>query len=430
MMCPVCKRDLAPTLSICLTCGAMMNDTVREELESKIGRISGPLAGAAEPKPQLPREAVTKSEPRPIAPPPPVRTFTGEFASKKTSPTLVEFQSRNATLPDWRLQLQNTVRQRTGGARQEAQTAEVAPVQKPQFATHGAAALKTETSPSPESAAHSNARVANALKRIEASRRTFLPEAPSAPVDKRPAANRNHPFNIVSRTQPSIAAPAAARPAVEVPRKPKLVSSLRIEKKGFDTNKLPPLPKPASLSSSFDSQDEPLPIEEFAIPRSGPVENSAGLADERHAVANGPLETDEIDDLAPFSMRFGSGVFDFILSGIATMVILSPFMVSGGTWFSFSGVLTFVATLSIFLFFYLTASISFWGRTFGMRLFSLELIDAEQNAYPSVHQAAVSSAVFLLSIAFGGLGFLTVLFNEERRAIHDIVSGTLLIREV
>lgn len=65
-----------------------------------------------------------------------------------------------------------------------------------------------------------------------------------------------------------------------------------------------------------------------------------------------------------------------------------------------------------------------------MRLFSLELIDAEQNAYPSVHQAAVSSAVFLLSIAFGGLGFLTVLFNEERRAIHDIVSGTLLIREV
>ena len=165
MMCPVCKRDLAPTLSICLTCGAMMNDTVREELESKIGRISGPLAGAAEPKPQLPREAVTKSEPRPIAPPPPVRAFTGEFPSKKTSPTLVEFQSRNATLPDWRLQLQNTVRQRTGGARQEAQTAEVAPVQKPQFATHGATALKTETSPSPESTAHSNARVANEIGR-------------------------------------------------------------------------------------------------------------------------------------------------------------------------------------------------------------------------------------------------------------------------
>ena len=38
MMCPVCKRDLAPTLSICMTCGAMINDTVREELETKISR--------------------------------------------------------------------------------------------------------------------------------------------------------------------------------------------------------------------------------------------------------------------------------------------------------------------------------------------------------------------------------------------------------
>ena len=36
MNCPVCKRELAPTLSICLTCGAMMHDTVREELETKI----------------------------------------------------------------------------------------------------------------------------------------------------------------------------------------------------------------------------------------------------------------------------------------------------------------------------------------------------------------------------------------------------------
>ncbi|HEX6127300.1 MAG TPA: hypothetical protein VFZ23_18155, partial [Pyrinomonadaceae bacterium] len=44
MMCPVCKRDLAPTLSICLTCGAMINDTVREELETKISKSAGAIA--------------------------------------------------------------------------------------------------------------------------------------------------------------------------------------------------------------------------------------------------------------------------------------------------------------------------------------------------------------------------------------------------
>jgi hypothetical protein len=44
-MCPVCKRDLAPTLSICLTCGAMINDTVREELETKISRSTEAATG-------------------------------------------------------------------------------------------------------------------------------------------------------------------------------------------------------------------------------------------------------------------------------------------------------------------------------------------------------------------------------------------------
>src|SRR5215204_6345546 len=59
MMCPVCKRDLAPTLSICLTCGAMIHDTVREELETKISRVTETVAAksgrlSAPQKPAIP----------------------------------------------------------------------------------------------------------------------------------------------------------------------------------------------------------------------------------------------------------------------------------------------------------------------------------------------------------------------------------------
>jgi len=64
-----------------------------------------------------------------------------------------------------------------------------------------------------------------------------------------------------------------------------------------------------------------------------------------------------------------------------------------------------------------------------MKLFSLELIDADLNEYPSFHQAAVSSAVYLLSLPLGGLGFLTIFFNDEKRAAHDIVSGTIIVNE-
>jgi uncharacterized RDD family membrane protein YckC len=57
------------------------------------------------------------------------------------------------------------------------------------------------------------------------------------------------------------------------------------------------------------------------------------------------------------------------------------------------------------------------------------LVDAIENEYPTLKQAAVNSSVFLLSLAVCGAGFLTTFFNEERRALHDLLSGTILVRE-
>lgn len=127
-MCPVCKRELAPTLSICFTCGAMVNDTVREELQAKIERISGPLE--RKPTPIIANKIPELDElthEMPAAPAKPIettqerspksaRTETIEFRGKNTSPTLVGFQPKSNTVPDWRLQLQNSVRQRKSDA--------------------------------------------------------------------------------------------------------------------------------------------------------------------------------------------------------------------------------------------------------------------------------------------------------------------------
>lgn len=456
MMCPVCKRELAPTLSICFTCGAMMNDTVREELETKIARTSGPLSEPQarpaapvrmeikdefDPIPQMPQPARPIATPAPQ--PAPARAFTSQFP-RKTSPTLVDFQPKSPTVPDWRLQLQNAVRQRTSGTANTSAPADaVTPAIQRAAPTHGATALKAEpAAPPPPPATHSNDKVAAALKRIEASRKAFLPEESSAPAaaTAKPAPARNYPFNVVSRSAETAPKPAATTAIAAMPAaaaKPKLVSSLRIEKKPYDTNKLPPIPKPAKLSTSFDMASDrsgQLHTTQPAIevPSATPLieEDIHQTTVEEPAHLTSSYDIEEIDDLPSFSSRFAAGAFDLILSGAATLVILSPFMVGGGSWISFSGAIAFAATLSLFLFLYLTASLSVWGKTFGMRIFSMELIDIEANAYPTVHQAAVSSAVYVLSMAFGGAGFLTVPFSEEKRAVHDIVSGTLLVREI
>lgn len=428
MMCPVCKRELAPTLSICFKCGAMVRDTVREELESKIGPVSGGLGRKPEtvlqtenhlPMENSPLPARAAAPPVIASPPARPRARTAEMP-KRTSPTLVEFQNRNSMLPDWRIQLQNSVRKRSVSS---AETIE--PGSSPLRNARAAAAAAPEKQPEPEPkvpARSSDPRLENALRRIETSRKRFFPEAGPANAS---AAARNYPFNVVGRTPPGSAAAHAAEPKNAPGVKPKLVSSLRIEKKGYDTNKLPPIPIPQEISSSFSAR-----------PPSAPAEET--VAAEKASKPDPPVvlprtdETDELefDDLPPFSMRFGAGLFDLIIGGFATLIILSPLMMGGGTWFSFSGILAFTATFAIFLFLYLTASIAVWGKSFGMRLFSLELIDVEANDYPTVHQAAVNSAVYLLSLGLGGLGFLTVFLNEENRAFHDIVSGTLLIREI
>ncbi len=151
---------------------------------------------------------------------------------------------------------------------------------------------------------------------------------------------------------------------------------------------------------------------------------------EEEEIIETEVETEEIEDLAPFAMRFNAGLFDLIIGSFLSFILLTPFMVSSGSWMTPTGILTFAVTCAVVMFIYMTVSIGFYGRTFGMRIFALEVVDIEGEEYPTIHQAAVSSCLYLLSLAMGGIGFLTLPFNQEKRAVHDLVSGTIVVREI
>ena len=473
MNCPVCKRELAPTLSICLTCGAMMNDTVREELETKIARPTVPQISRSEipefepikpwtpepvkldrnatadspikPTPAAPREPMTipvkvhapvpvissPSASAPIPEPAKPKVITARL-KKETSPTLVGFQPTNPTVPDWRLQLQNSIRKRN---------LEPVPANSESDASQIAAVMKTAVAASPVRAtaapAMQNEKVANAIRRIEASKRTFgsgasvgMAAAAQARARKPAVAQKSFPFGVVERT-PNVVMPPVSPviPPVEIP-KPKLVSSMPVAKKKFDTNKLPPIPEPES-PLPLDLKDEIVSQEEATEVRTKisfdrlKIWNT--IRDDRTVDDEHEMQ-EEIDDLAPFSMRFGSAVFDLIIGSFAAGVLLSPLLLtaSAGTT---AGLFAAIGGWLFVMFAYFTGSIVYMGRTFGMKLFSIEIIDAEANELPTFHQAAVHSAVYLLSLMLFGLGFMPAFFNEERRAMHDLLAGTLLIRE-
>jgi uncharacterized RDD family membrane protein YckC len=410
----------------------MMNDTVREELQTKITSGNLPKLNVAPQKqvspPQPPRPAM-------INPPlqAPKKRVTADLAAPKTSPTLVEFQNKNASLPDWRLQLQNAVQQRRGGNSTSGQESERA------FPTNGGAALKAEVVQPASAAATvvenvSDPRVAAALRRIDHSRKTF-----AEPSIKRPSppmvSPRSFPFDVVQKGDSPTSLP---RPATHLrtpaPAKPKLVVPGPAREVKRDTNKLPPLPARIERVEPIPSPIEERPI---ALPTSSELPSEfAGIkriqikAEEHELDAALPdIYEDEIEDLAPFSMRFGAGLFDIIVGAFFSIVVLAPFALNGTDWFTASGLLITITVWAVVMFAYMTASLGFLGKTIGMRLFSLELVDAVENEYPTLLQAAVSSSLFLVSLAVFGAGFVTVFFNEERRAVHDLLSGTILVRE-
>lgn len=440
-----------------------MNDSVREELQTKIGsRGTRPEPAVAEAPVAVSFEAPTavriqtSASGQTASDRPAPKIETTELDIKNTCQTLMDFQNKNAALPDWRIELQNSVRRRKNGGNEKVPADEKAPEPfRKKLVTHGANALKPEAPAENENVKHEDPIVLNALKRIEASRRTFMPrpEPKPASAPSKAVPNRTYPFNVISRGPNTAPAPAQTEQRAETPRaKPQLVSKLRIEKRSFDTNKLGPLPEPAPIAAKFEAPPaaeraktppEPektetrLPkpvIDQPAVPNIfiGDAEKLDEATNrELDALHFGEVaEAEPSDDLAPLSMRFGAGLFDVIIGAFAGLLLLSPFALAVENWFTLSSGFAFFAAFSIMLFLYMTGSITRYGKTLGMHLFSLEVIDASDNIYPTLHQAAVRSAAFLISLGFAGLGFLTVFFTGDRQAIHDLISRTVVVREV
>jgi uncharacterized RDD family membrane protein YckC len=451
----------------------MMNDSVREELRDKISIAPKSVKMEVKPSPPvfIPKPSVPvmnqKAEIKPemtadIMPPKPVfkqpaaapaapsasaaavavKTNTTEIAPKATSPTLVEFQNKNATLPDWRLQLQNAVRKRVDNVPTTAPVEMKAAVSRVHLPTNGANALKAEVfeETAPAVVTNSNPKLANALRRIEESRRRFFTEDAKeeiAPKTPQPAPGKNYPFYLATKNAEVLPKPAemkAAPAPAPVLQKPTFEDLPVIEKKPLDTNKLKPLPNAAVISDNLEkASDDLLEIKEEVI-NAPMIKISRVISDEDEDIleleeTESIEDEPETEDLAPFAMRFNSAVFDLIIGAFTSLILLAPFMLSKGNWVSVAGVLAFLVTCAIVMFVYLTTAIGMFGKTVGMKIFSLETIDIEENDYPTFHQAAVSSSVYLVSLALGGVGFLPALFNSERRTAPDLLSGTIVVKE-
>ena len=117
-----------------------------------------------------------------------------------------------------------------------------------------------------------------------------------------------------------------------------------------------------------------------------------------------------------------SAVYTLVLAAISYVVqIVSGKQVSWNRQ-DIVVVVTYVA----WEFFYFGYSWAVSGRTFGMAVLGVRVVRAD-GAVAEPWRGVVRSLVFPLSFLLLGLGFLGILVQRERRALHDLIAGTAVI---
>jgi uncharacterized RDD family membrane protein YckC len=76
---------------------------------------------------------------------------------------------------------------------------------------------------------------------------------------------------------------------------------------------------------------------------------------------------------------------------------------------------------------YFMVSVFWTGRTFGQQLLKIRVIDRHGQP-PSLLVTAVRTFAQLVGTLAAALGPLWIAFDSERRAIHDVVAGSYVVR--
>ena len=149
------------------------------------------------------------------------------------------------------------------------------------------------------------------------------------------------------------------------------------------------------------------------------------------AVLSNHSETEFVttNDHAPVSKRIAGGVIDLLVVAFAATPFAAIIELTNGNWSDVRVAASMGGVVVVLTFLYITAATALAGRTWGMSLVALRTVDAETGTAPTTGQCARRAIGYMLSLATLGIGLLYAFFDAEGRAVHDHLSGTIVITE-
>jgi uncharacterized RDD family membrane protein YckC len=323
--------------------------------------------------------------------------------------TLIEFPgiSRNS-VPEWRKELSERVREvQERRAREAAREAAEVERQRAETAVNPP---QLELLP-PTEAPAMNPLVAAALKRIERAHQPASVEtrAPRTSLATAVAYAPEREENIMNETvPPTIQLEFETEPPVAEPPPPVEKTHLVVVPPPIESQ--PAKPEIAQLPKRLIRDDPNDPALNYL---------------------DSICRNVRVDDLASQSAsafrRVVSAALDLIMCALLASPIAGALYLTGNLNFQDTRVLTVLGgSLVVVTFLYLTLTTALTGRTLGMRMLSLRVIDTKTGLIPTGGQSVGRSFFYLLSLATG-VGILFALVSREGYTAHDRFTRTAVV---
>ncbi|MEP6637304.1 MAG: RDD family protein, partial [Acidobacteriota bacterium] len=130
---------------------------------------------------------------------------------------------------------------------------------------------------------------------------------------------------------------------------------------------------------------------------------------------------------APTSSRLFSAIVDLCVVAALREPVAAAWELANGDWHDYRVAIVAGVAFSVMSFFYFTISTGLTGRTLGLRLFSLRVVDARTGLIPTGSQSAGRALIYILSLLTLGFASLFALLNPERQTAHDRLTHTAVI---
>ena len=125
--------------------------------------------------------------------------------------------------------------------------------------------------------------------------------------------------------------------------------------------------------------------------------------------------------------RVVSALVDLIVVALLCIPFAAALELTNADWTRPRVWIVSAAIFSVIGFLYFTVSTALTGRTLGLKLLSLRIVDARTGLIPTGTQAAGRALIYLASLFIFGITSIFALLNPERLTAHDRITRTAVV---